>query len=93
MNIYTATCEFLTKELLGISDSMLMINSTGSRNPAIAGDRITFYCLSGELVGQNRTTCHSSGNWEPDPMASEFTCEQVSNTGKKVLQLGSSRVA
>ena len=57
---------------------MLRISNTGSRNPAIhvEGDNVTFYCISGELVGQKRTTCLSSGNWEPDPR--EVTCKQVS---------------
>lgn len=56
---------------------MLMINSTGSRNPAGAGDSVTIYCLSqtGDLVVVSRTTCQGGGNWEPDP--SEFTCTQI----------------
>ena len=78
--IFLATCGLLTKKSLGISDPMLKI---GARNPvAIAGDRVIFYCPSGELIGLNRTTCQTNGNWEPDPMANEITCKQVSNTGK-----------
>jgi hypothetical protein len=62
-------------ESLGITDPVLMINSTESRDPARAGDNVTFYCLSGELIGLSRTTCQGSGNWEPDP--SDITCTQV----------------
>lgn len=74
------SCGLLTKESLGITDPVLMINTTGSRNPARAGDSVKFYCPSGELVGLSNTTCQGGGNWEPDP--NEITCTQVP-TGRK----------
>ena len=74
------TCELLTKESLGISDSILMISSTGSRNPLRAGDSVMFCCLSGELIGPNGTTCRGNGDWEPDP--SDVMCKQVSPSCK-----------
>ena len=64
---YEGTCDLLTKESLQISDPLLMINSSRSRNPPVVGDSITFYCSSGELIGLNKTTCQQGGNWEPDP--------------------------
>ena len=72
---------------MGITDPILMINSTGSRNPARVGDSVTFYCLSetGDLVGFSRTRCQGGGNWKPDP--SEFTCTQISISCKSSVIL------
>ena len=78
-----ATCEFLTKESLGISDSMsvIIINSTENRNPPITGDNITLLCLSGELM---MTTCGENGEWEPNP--SGFMCKNVLPSCKQLSE-------
>ena len=57
-------------------ESSLRLNVQDYSEPAITGTTLSFNCSQPEevLIGHNTTTCMEDGQWVPDPLQPQISC-------------------